>query len=67
MLDDHGDSIARRCDRGEGDEQRVVALAPGQLVVLAHARQALGHGDAADLGVPVLPAIAMPGWLMRAP
>ena len=50
MLDHDGDGIARLLDRGEGDEERVIAHRPGQIVVLAHAHHALRHGDAADLG-----------------
>src|SRR5690242_13195920 len=50
MLDDDGTGVARLVHRREGDEQRMVALAPGNVLVLTHAGRALGHGDAADLG-----------------
>ncbi len=50
VLDDYRADIARRNDRGEGDEQRVIALAPGQILVFPHTGGALAHGDTPHLG-----------------
>ncbi len=49
MLDHDGDAVAGRGNRREGDEERMVALLPGQILVLDHALVTLGLGDAADL------------------
>ena len=49
MLDHGGAHIARRAHRGEGDEERMVALLPRDFTVLAQAVLALVFGDAPDL------------------
>ena len=50
MLDDHGAGVARRVDRREADEQRVVALpSTAAASFLRTPVLALRHGDAADL------------------
>ena len=49
VLDHHGERVARLVIGREGDEQGVVALLPGLLLVLAQAGQALAARDAPHL------------------
>ena len=49
MLDDHRERVARRPEGRERDEQGMVALLPGLVIVLAHRGQALGAADPAHL------------------
>src|SRR3546814_18596837 len=48
MRDDDRDRISRRLDRRKADEQRVIAVAPGKILVIEHALLALALGDPAD-------------------